>query len=377
MKFYRYMSLEEFVKMSMGKNMQANYHQQFTHNNTDSKGFCFLASTIVGKSTRDNNKTYKFSAEESLKFLSGIVCDEILVEFEENDIVDGNWGYGIYNSFYDPDDMKINEYSLMEYNKSVLKPLRYVISPNDVNIQDNIWEEFSEKKDYTIKDMISLFAKKRASPYTDGYLNFTKNLKLLPTMPNSSSDNIWRILQDKEEGIDSLVYGNPITEEKIYELKFDSKAEKIDFGENIPEFWQPLKTLYDNNPNLSRSHTELFEMAALVASYPQILERFEIMIEDDEKWGPSIYLKNNDTVLSTNDLSFSLKEDDTLDITYLDEEDYQYKSIIENPLPQKSEHTATEIGEYASSIGLDEFTQGLQVITSGDIPKEQSTPSKE
>jgi len=51
--------------------------------------------------------------------------------------------------------------------------------------------------------------------------------------------------------------------------------------------------------------------------------------------------------------------------------------VIESPLSQKREHTATEIGDYASDISLDEFTQGLQVITSGDIPKEQSTPSKE
>ena len=374
MKFYRYMSLEEFVKMSTGKDMQANYHQQFTHNNTNSKGFCFLASKTVGKSTR-NDETYEFSAEECLKFLGGIVCDEILVEFEDTDTLEWEWkyGYGRYANPYDHGDMKINEYSLLEYNKSDLKPLRYVISPNNVNIQDNIWEEFSEEKDYTIKDMISLFVERISSPNTDGFLN----LKLLPTMPNSNSDNIWRILKDKEEGLDSLVYGNPITEEEIYELKFDSKAEKIDFGENIPEFWQPLKTLYDNNPNLSRSHIELFEVAALVASYPQILEKFEFMIEDNERFGPSIYFKNNEILLSTRDLRFSLKEDGSLDIIYLDEDDYQYKSVIESPVPQKSEHTAIEIGEYASNISLEEFTQGLQVITSGDIPKEQSTPSKE
>lgn len=43
----------------------------------------------------------------------------------------------------------------------------------------------------------------------------------------------------------------------------------------------------------------------------------------------------------------------------------------------KSEHTATEIGEGVSDIKLDEFTQGLQDITTGDVPKEQGTPSKE
>lgn len=44
---------------------------------------------------------------------------------------------------------------------------------------------------------------------------------------------------------------------------------------------------------------------------------------------------------------------------------------------QKSEHTATEIGEGVSDIKLEEFTQGLQEITSGDIQIEQGTPSKE
>jgi len=314
MKFYRYMSIEEFVKMSTGKDMQANYHQQFTHNNTNSKGFCFLASKTVGKSTR-NDETYEFSAEECLKFLGGIVCNEILVEFEDTDTLEWEWnyGYGRYANLYDHGDMIINEYSLLEYNKSDLKPLRYVISPNNVNIQDNIWEEFSEEKDYTIKDMISLFAEKRASPYTDGFLDFTNNLKLLPTMPNSNSDNIWRILKDKEEGIDSLVYGNPITEEEIYELRFDDKTDEIDFGESIPEFWRPLKTLYDTNSNLSRSHIEMFEIAALVASYPQILEKFEIVINDDtefhKRFGPDICLRNNEILLSTRELRFSLKEE--------------------------------------------------------------------
>ena len=85
MKFYRYMSLEEFVKMSKGNNMQANYHQQFTHNNTDSKGFCFLGSTTVGKST-NNEEIYEFSPEECLQFLS-MVTDEILVEFVNANIL--------------------------------------------------------------------------------------------------------------------------------------------------------------------------------------------------------------------------------------------------------------------------------------------------
>lgn len=50
---------------------------------------------------------------------------------------------------------------------------------------------------------------------------------------------------------------------------------------------------------------------------------------------------------------------------------------LEELVRQRSEHTATEIGEGVSGIKLDEFTQGLQDITSGDVQKEQDTPSKE
>lgn len=50
---------------------------------------------------------------------------------------------------------------------------------------------------------------------------------------------------------------------------------------------------------------------------------------------------------------------------------------LEELVQQRSEHTATEIGEGVSDIKLDEFTQGLQDITSGDVPKEQAIPSKE
>lgn len=50
---------------------------------------------------------------------------------------------------------------------------------------------------------------------------------------------------------------------------------------------------------------------------------------------------------------------------------------LEELVQQRSEHSATEIGEGVSDIKLDEFTQGLQDIISEDITKEQSAPTKE
>ena len=395
MKFYRYMSIEEFVKMSVGQNLKSNYNQQFTNNNTDSQGFCFIADKTIGKSTKDddmeslvfrssrtmkdNKKQYEFSPEECLEFLS-MVTKEILVEFEEINSPDWHIGYGIYKNPNDVGDMEITEYSLPEYNKNILKPLRYIIVPNETNIQDNVWEEFLDEKNYTIKEMKDLFIKRKFSPSADSnFLTLSDNLKFLPAMPNSNGDNIWRILKNKEKGINSLVYGNPITEEEIYELRFDSEKKVIDFGEKIPEFWRPLKTLYDNNPDLSKDYIELFNIAAFIATYPQMQEEFELMIRNDtlfnKEWGPDIYLKNDDIELSIDDLWFSPKEDDTLDITYIDDDDKK-KSIFDNSI-QKNEHTAPEIGTYVSDVRLEEFTQGLNEITNGNIQKELDNPSKE
>ena len=78
MKLYRYMSIEEFIKMSSGLDMKP-YCVDFGKfgAKTNSEGFCFLGETITTESGQI------ISPEEMLSYgFQGIVSQDVLVEFE-------------------------------------------------------------------------------------------------------------------------------------------------------------------------------------------------------------------------------------------------------------------------------------------------------
>lgn len=121
MKYYRFMSLNEMSKLSAGMDIVGKRHYDCR---TNSVGVCFL-----GEKTVDNNE-HEYSPIECYEFLSGIVSDEVLVEFESS--LELKTSYGIYADPYGmyEDLISITEYNHTMYNRETMKPLRYAMVDN-------------------------------------------------------------------------------------------------------------------------------------------------------------------------------------------------------------------------------------------------------
>lgn len=126
MKVYRYMSLNEFNKMSAGCEIIG---RKSFRAYTESKGICFLPESVRFESESVDSEFLEvcFSPADCLRFLSGIVTDEVLVEFEAAE------GYlSESRAFYadpvnmDPDaTIEITELCAPSYNRNIFQPLRY------------------------------------------------------------------------------------------------------------------------------------------------------------------------------------------------------------------------------------------------------------
>lgn len=133
MKLYRYMSINEFLKLMSGEKLTNT--NKFSMNRTDSEGFCFLGEEPAFQHGYDHEEgqILTYDALSCLQFLKGIVSDEILVEFNpsESAIKKLHEGTGIYS---DPqgdygDLICITEYSTTEYDKDAFNPNRIVAFP--------------------------------------------------------------------------------------------------------------------------------------------------------------------------------------------------------------------------------------------------------
>lgn len=144
MKVYRYMSFKEFNTMILG--IPVVHKKRAFKARTNSYGFCFLPETTKFSVYEDDysNKKHDFfySAEQCYEFLSGIVSNDILVEFEVLDESILSEGYGIYA---DPTYISgwwgtigIIEYSTIQYDWTTLRPLRAKI-PNETWGPKNEW----------------------------------------------------------------------------------------------------------------------------------------------------------------------------------------------------------------------------------------------
>lgn len=85
MKLYRYMSINEFLKLMSGEKLTNT--NKFSMNRTDSEGFCFLGEETAYQHgyDHDEGQILTYDALSCLKFLKGIVSDEILVEFNPSE----------------------------------------------------------------------------------------------------------------------------------------------------------------------------------------------------------------------------------------------------------------------------------------------------
>lgn len=133
MKLYRYMSINEFLKLMSGEKLTNT--NKFSMNRTDSEGFCFLGEETAFQHGYDHEEgqILTYDALSCLQLLKGIVSDEILVEFNpsESAIKKLHEGTGIYS---DPqgdygDLICITEYSTTEYDKDAFNPNRIVAFP--------------------------------------------------------------------------------------------------------------------------------------------------------------------------------------------------------------------------------------------------------
>lgn len=136
MKFYRYMNMCEFSRMNAGCTISGKHHHKA---HTESIGVCFLAEKTVGVANDGNSHT--FTPEKCYEFLSGIVSDEILVEFNVD--VDTNQLNKSTGLYADPVCRKwgnyicINEYCTPYYNRDTFVPVRYCFPG------ESIWYSFN------------------------------------------------------------------------------------------------------------------------------------------------------------------------------------------------------------------------------------------
>ena len=98
MKLYRFMSLEEFLKMSVGITIKR--YKTDRRFRTTSRDLCFLGkvTTFNIPYEDDEGKYYyeecKFGPENCLRFLQGIVSTDVLVEFQPTKYIEvfkRNW----------------------------------------------------------------------------------------------------------------------------------------------------------------------------------------------------------------------------------------------------------------------------------------------
>lgn len=127
MKVYRYMSEQEFAKITAGVTIQSNNH--FNDYATDSCGICFLPEENIFWSEILEQRVH-FTPEECFQFLTGIISrNAILVEFEvDTRLTNLTKSFGIYaDPFTDSWDylIKIDELCTNTYDIDTFIPTRY------------------------------------------------------------------------------------------------------------------------------------------------------------------------------------------------------------------------------------------------------------
>ena len=130
MRIYRYMSAKEFNMLSAGITIEG---KRFLKCRTSSEGVCFLGSetTFVAEDPLTGDMTERtFSPEMCIRFLGGIVTNDVLVEFEVTDESILRETVGVYAnplSDYWGDYVNVPELCCDSYNRETLVPLRYAI----------------------------------------------------------------------------------------------------------------------------------------------------------------------------------------------------------------------------------------------------------
>ena len=147
-KFYRYMSLEELFKLSWGLDIVG---KSYFNARTSSEGICFLGEHTLFDTNgydceNDCDIVYHndFSALDCYRFLMGIVCPDVLVEFEaDKNILEESFGVYAdpFGDYYDT--IVVTEYCTLMYNRDIMVPTRYTIGDSEGKFtQKSIWYNF-------------------------------------------------------------------------------------------------------------------------------------------------------------------------------------------------------------------------------------------
>ena len=117
MKLYRYMSFNEFHKYSAGLEITG---KKFFRAATDNTGVCFLA-----EETRTDTG-YTLSPVDCYTFLSGIVSNDVLVEFETDAQV--RQSFGFYRELQDDFEvMEAEGYCVDSYSRDTFRATAYCV----------------------------------------------------------------------------------------------------------------------------------------------------------------------------------------------------------------------------------------------------------
>ena len=290
MKLYRYMSVWEFIRMSRGEEIKP-YVYGFKAD-TGSKGLCFIGEKTLVEAPES---TEYFSPLRCLKFLEGIVNDEMLVEFEiqDTDAVQTSWGK-YSNPFNEAwgSTINITEYCMMSYQKDTLVPTRYLFP-----IRSRSEDDFIEYEDGKI-DVRSIIEQ---AP-KDSLIKFS----LLPQIPDGKG--FWSEVYYVEPGIGEertndewkklrLVYGDLATGEEQYsmEMVLDSvdmstgaKYVRFVLSEDCPPSWEGLVDdfrgfigesadgTYWKSFDTEKWFKDFFKFVALCTAYPELEKHYRL-----------------------------------------------------------------------------------------------------
>lgn len=124
-KVYRYMSLSEFSDMLKGLPIKSETNWKMKEKSSSSIGICFLPESIVAYTDRGIETYDPIFAYE---FLSGIVSNERLVEFENHGVRFEKTS-GVYADPFGSwwARIEVGELSTTMYNRDLLIPIRYRI----------------------------------------------------------------------------------------------------------------------------------------------------------------------------------------------------------------------------------------------------------
>ena len=322
-KFYRYMGIGEFLKMSSGKEIcpLIEYTKVKT---TESDGVCFLGE--------DSFKGEYQSPEACIKYLKSAVSSDVLVEFEIPDTVKINESEGAYRLTSDINDFFYNkEYWMDSYDIDKITPLRYklAIDPyfdfhsegyeaqgwNDYDrdyVEKNYKEilkeiidktcdmDYGEMMAFKLEDWCSVYSSVISG--SDGW--YVENDLLNKTIKLAFGDYYGR---DEENEKFSLSFHQITSEEVEFEDSvlgngsYENGEWELNIEGNIPEAWGNLKAeielfLQDSNDansgelikdfgysrvlsGISEKIISILKYSMLKAMYPEIMKKYELSLD--------------------------------------------------------------------------------------------------